>query len=53
MDMPTWAAAVGLSAYLLAVGGIAVIAAVHPDGDRRADARAVLDRLLRLGSRRR
>lgn len=52
MEIGSQAAVVTLTAYLLLVGTIALIAAVHPDHRRRADARAVLDLLLRFRRKR-
>jgi hypothetical protein len=50
-----WSAFAILAIYLVMVAVIALIASTHPDAGRRTDARAVLDRLLRLvpGRRRR
>jgi hypothetical protein len=53
VDIGSWTAAAIILTYLLVVVTVALLAAAHPDPRRRADARAVLDRLLKLLPRRR
>ncbi|MDR6316295.1 hypothetical protein [Actinoplanes couchii] len=49
MDLVLTSSAAAAAAYLMLIGMIALIASIHPDDKRRADAHKVLDKLMRFG----